>query len=42
MKTSLGLEKDVRDIYSEHKLFNASAKFCQKWNQIPSVTQYKK
>ena len=38
----LSLEKDGRDIYSEHKLFNAAVKFCQKWNQIPSVPEYKK
>ena len=38
----LGLEKDVREIYSEHKLFNADVKFCQKWSQIPSVPEYKK
>ena len=37
----LGLGKDLRDIYSEHKLFNASVKFCQKWNQIPSIPEYK-
>ena len=24
------LEKDGKDIYSEHKLFNAAVKFCQK------------
>ena len=38
----LGLEKDFRNIYSEHKLFNAAVKFYQKWNQIPSVPKYKK
>ena len=38
----LSLEKDGRDIYSEHKLFNAAVKFCQKWNQIPFVPEYKK
>ena len=38
----LGLEKDVRDIHSEHKLFNAAVKFCQKWHQILSVPEYKK
>ena len=36
----LGLEKDVRNIHSEHELFNAAVKFCQKWNQIPSVHEY--
>tara|TARA_A200000113_G_scaffold198348_1_gene190416 strand:- start:332 stop:607 length:276 start_codon:yes stop_codon:yes gene_type:complete len=28
----LSLEKDGRDIYREHNLFNATVKFCQKWN----------
>ena len=37
-----GLGKDVRDILSEHKLFNAAVKFCLKWNPIPSVPEYKK
>ena len=33
----LGLVKDVRAIYSDHNLFNAAVKFCQKWKQIPSI-----
>ena len=37
----LGLAKDVRDIYGDHKLFDAAVKFCQNWNQIPSVPEYK-
>ena len=36
------LEKDSRDIYSEHKLFNAAVKFCQKWNQLPFVPECQK
>ena len=36
----LSLEKDDRDIHSEHKLFNATVKFCQKWNQIPFAPEY--
>tara|TARA_B100000963_G_C22525036_1_gene624880 strand:+ start:532 stop:660 length:129 start_codon:yes stop_codon:yes gene_type:complete len=35
----LGLEKDVGDIHSEHKLFNAGVYFCKKWTQIPSVPE---
>ena len=38
----LSLEKDGKDIYSEHKLFNAAVKFCQKWNQLPFVPEYQK
>ncbi len=38
----LGLEKDVRDIYSKHKLFNAAVKYCQKWNKIPFVPECQK
>ena len=38
----LSLEKDGRDIYSEHKLFNAAVKFCQKWNQLPFVPECQK
>ena len=38
----LSLEKDGRDIYSEHKLFNVAVKFCQKWNQISFVPEYQK
>ena len=38
----LGLEKDVRNIYNEHKLFNAAVKFCQKWNQLPFVPECQK
>ena len=38
----LSLEKDGKDIYSEHKLFNAAMKFCQKWNQIPFVPECQK
>ena len=37
----LGLGKDIRDIHSQHKLFNAAVKFYQKWSQIPSVPEYK-
>ena len=33
----LGLGENVRDFYSEHKLFNVAVIFCQKWNYIPSV-----
>ncbi|MAU78391.1 MAG: hypothetical protein CMN48_05445 [SAR116 cluster bacterium] len=36
------LEKDGRDIYSEHKLFNVAVKFCQKWNQLPFVPECQK
>ena len=36
------LEKDGRDIYSEHKLFNAAAEFCQKWKLLPFVPEYEK
>ena len=36
------LEKDGRDIYSEHKLFNAAVKFCQKLNQLPFVPECQK
>ena len=38
----LSLEKDGRDIYSEHKLFNAAVKFCQKLNQLPFVPECQK
>ena len=38
----LSLEKDGKDIYSEHKLFNAAMKFCQKWNLLPFVPECQK
>ena len=38
----LSLEKDGRYIFSKNKLFNAAAKFYQKWNQIPIIPEYQK
>ena len=38
----LRLEKVGKDIYREHKLFNAAVEFCQKWNQLPFDPEYQK
>ena len=36
----LGLKKDGRDAYREHKFFNSAAKFCEKWDQMSFDPDY--